>query len=417
MRRVLAAVLLVALVAFHASNVLAMWGRAYHRTWGADFASYYYAVQVAEQGGDPYDTKQLGEAARQDHTRRSVYPFFYPPPFLLTMAWTSSLKLYPAYLAWFWFDEAFAILCGVLLWRWWARLGPAVPWLAAVAVATLSSIPDNHAMGQVNLPVLAVVLGGLWAAERDRPAVGGALLGLACMMKMSPALFVAWWLLERRWREVAWACGTAVALTVLSLAIAGPSVQADFYLRVLPSFGSGNYNGLTVPISLFGNYSLPGLYFRMFGGHGHVLSGTVRALSTGTALLLLGGLGWLFRDTPDDELSVAGQVGAVCVAMLLLPVYTYEHHVVWGLPAVVALGAAVFAGALPRWTAALIVPAWAGWAWDLPHLNGAYSALVKRAPALAEGVHDVKMLSLLVLLGSCVVLARRGGLRMEREVR
>ena len=54
---------------------------------GRDFASYYYAAQVALEGGDPYDTPALSAAAVADHTRRSVHPFFYPPPFLFSVAW------------------------------------------------------------------------------------------------------------------------------------------------------------------------------------------------------------------------------------------------------------------------------------------------------------------------------------------
>ena len=64
---------------------------------GRDFASYYYAAQVAREGGNPYDTDALESAASAQHTRKKVHPFFYPPPFVGLMAWAPSLSLHDAY--------------------------------------------------------------------------------------------------------------------------------------------------------------------------------------------------------------------------------------------------------------------------------------------------------------------------------
>jgi len=406
MRRASIVLFVVTLVAFHAVMVSTMWTRAKATPGAADFASFYYAEQVAAAGENPYDTARLDAAAQQQGTRPHVYPFFYPPPFLLTTAWTFPLALHPAYLAWFWLDELVAVLCGLVLWRWWRQLGPSVGWFAAVAVATTASIPDNHYMGQMNLLVLLIALGGLWAEERDRHALGGLLVGLAAMLKMSPALFVGWWLLRRRWRAAAWACGTAVVLDLLALPLAGPAVQADFYLRVLPSFGSGDYNNLRVWIAVFENYSLPAYYARLFPGDtgGVGLSGPAHLLSVLTALGLVVGLGALFWRASEDRWARAGQAGAVCIATLLLPVFTFEHHLVWGLPAVVVLGAALARGILPARAALAVAPAWVGWAWSFPQLFIA----AQGSPAVANLLHDVKTWSLLVLFAACAYLGAHG---------
>ena len=74
--------------AWHVLAVLSpAWVSAAREDRGRDFASYYYAVQVAAHGADPYDKRALSDAAREDGTRRGVHPFLYAPPFLLTMAW------------------------------------------------------------------------------------------------------------------------------------------------------------------------------------------------------------------------------------------------------------------------------------------------------------------------------------------
>ena len=64
---------------------------------GRDYATYHYAVQEVWQGGDPYVTAALDQRARAEGTRATVFPYFYPPPFLLTMAWATPLSLADGY--------------------------------------------------------------------------------------------------------------------------------------------------------------------------------------------------------------------------------------------------------------------------------------------------------------------------------
>ena len=80
--------LVVAAVVWHVLSVLTpAWVRTFDTTHGRDFASYYYAVKVASEGGDPYDKALLRQAARADGTRKAVHPYLYAPPFLLIMTW------------------------------------------------------------------------------------------------------------------------------------------------------------------------------------------------------------------------------------------------------------------------------------------------------------------------------------------
>ena len=91
---------------FHFLAVLTpAWIQASKERHGRDFASYHYAVAVGFDGGDPYDVAALGHESRQDGTRKAVFPYFYPPTFLLFMGWTKPLSLKTAYQIWFWLDE------------------------------------------------------------------------------------------------------------------------------------------------------------------------------------------------------------------------------------------------------------------------------------------------------------------------
>jgi len=346
--RALLVFVLAAALTWHLLAVFAgAWVKASKERHARDFASYYYAVQVAADGRDPYDRRELAATSREDRTRRSVYPFFYPPPFLLGLVWALPLELTTAYRVWFWFDELCLLATALALWRWWRPLGKGVGVLLAVAVATQTAIPNNHLMGQANLPVMCLVVLGLWQEERGRPVLGGGLVGAACLAKMSPALFVAWWVLRGRWRAVAASIGVAAGFAVASLAVVAPAHQLRFYLEVLPGFGTGSYNELSVPIDLFGNHSIPNLYHLAFPGTG-ALSPTAGALSVLTALALVGGVAWALRREPTDSTARAAQISAVAVVMLLVPVYTYEHHLVWVLPAVVVTAHALVHGRLRR---------------------------------------------------------------------
>ncbi len=368
---------------------------------GRDFASYYYAARVADEGGDPYDKVALGEAARLDGTRATVHPFFYPPPFLLLVSWTTNWPLHQAYQLWFWIDEAALIVVAWALVVWSSRLGPAAPVAVLVIIAALSAIPNNHVMGQANLIPLAAAMLGVVAVQRDRPLLGGSLVGLACMLKMSPALIVLWWMLHRRWTPVVASVVAGIVLSVAATAVLTPAAQLHFYATVLPAFGSGDYNGLTVPIGMFGNHSLPNLLHQAFPAE-EGLSATARM---GSGLLVIGAIGGLastFVSRGRDALSEAGQVGATCVAMLLLPVYTYEHHLVWTLPSMVAAVAGIASGRLGAPWALAVGGAIAVLGYDLASLKNAAEETWQISGALQE----IKTAGIVVIGAANVSLGR-----------
>lgn len=401
--------LLVVAAIWHGVAVWNHYGVAQRDKTGRDFASYYYALKVAEDGGDPYDKRQLGQASRADETRGAVHPFFYPPPFLLTVTWAGPMDLSSAYRSWFWLDELFALLTVAALARWWRSFGEVGLAATVGTAALLTAIPNNHLMGQVNFPVLLAVIGGLWAAERGKPILAGALVGAACMMKMSPALFVVWWLLHRQWRPAFAACGWAVVYSLVTLPLLGLSQQVAFYAHVLPEFSSGSYNGLGVGIDLFGNHSIPNLYDGWFpNGQGPhlVLSSTARTLSSATLFGLSAFTFWALRGRPSDELAKAGHVGAIAAVMLLVPVITYEHHLIWLIPTAVAAIVGLYRGRLGTAWALPVAVALLAWCYDLVPLKAASLSLTDTAPWLAAALRESKMFAIVVMYAANLSLAR-----------
>ena len=291
----------VAAMAWHAVGVGHAWRQAARDHTGKDFASYYYAVKATKAGANPNNRSELRAAVSEDGARAGVHPFFYPPPFLAATSWLGSYTLVEGYRLWFWLDELCALMSLLVLTLWWRPLGPAVPAVLAATLALMPAVPNNHLMGQANFFVLFLVVTALWDSEVGQHRRAGVLMGFACMLKMSPALFVAWWVLRGKTRSVLPSVGTALAVSAVSLFWVDASVQADFYTRVLPTFGNGGYNGLGVGIDLFGNHSIPNLLDEAFPSSGRVLSDKAVTGSRVAALGLVAWTGLVLRRSPIDR--------------------------------------------------------------------------------------------------------------------
>lgn len=403
--------LLTAAVVWHLlSVVVGAWPRATEADSARDFASYFYAYQIAADGGDPYATELLSEAARDDGTRAGVHPFLYAPPFVLGMAWTATSDLQTAYHLWFWLDELFAVGAVLALWRWWRPISadPLTPLL--LLFAAMTAVPNNHLMGQANFPGLFLTILGAWAVDRERPGLGGFLVGTAAMLKMSPALFLVWFALRGQWRAVAAMIAAAVTWSVVALLLVGPAVQLRFYTEILPTFSSGYYNGLAVPIGLFGNHSWPDVLNQWFPARGHVLSMPARFGAFLGAVLPLSAAFLLFprssRPEAADPLVRAAQFAYFGVLLLLIPVYTYEHHLVFALPAALVVVEATRAGRLPRGMVALAAFSVAALLVDLQLLKRTWESLSPAFSGPGIALREAKFLGLVGLLVTCGFVGR-----------
>jgi hypothetical protein len=199
------------------------------------------------------------------------------------------------------------------------------------------------------------------------------------------------------------AVATGAVLSLLSLPFAGPAVQWGFFAEVLPTFSSGSYNGLGVPIGLFGNHSLPNVLDAIRPGVGGTLSPAAlwAASLLGTSLLAL--LVWAFwpRDgEASDPFRRAAQASAYGVLLLLLPVYTYEHHLVFAIPAMVLSILAVLQGRLgPRWAVPVGI-AVAVLLYDLQILKGIAQAMPPALVAVGALLREAKFGALVLLLAT-----------------
>ena len=378
-------VLLALLAAFYVTqSLLPAWRIVQHDRSAFDYATFHYAVQEALDDGDPYDTAALTLRGQLEETRRFVHPYLYPPAFLPFMVWSAPLSLHTGYVTWFWVNQ-FTLICLALAFRRWLD----APWLLlAFLFASFSPIYDNAAYGQVNLPALLFVVFGLWRNS-------GAVLALAVMFKMSPALYLVDWGVRGKWRAVAMCVGFAVGYGVLSLAVVQWDAQWTFFREVLPSLSTGVYNGLIVPIAFPINHSLPDLFNQLWPGPTlNTLDPKARAGSTLLIALAIAGLVWLSRRTGSgNPSSEACMAGAWTALITLLPIYTWEHHLVFLLLPLTAAGTAAVRGHLRRPEVALLVVGYLCVAWPIEFLAVARESV----PGAAWWIQESKFIGTLLI--------------------
>jgi alpha-1,2-mannosyltransferase len=259
--------------------------------------------------GDLYDFRYQG----------SVYGFTYPPfaALVLTplaaMSWPVAVLLGVA---------VNAVAVAVLL-RWWLvpvlrRNGWPV-WtpcaFAFLAVLVFEPARDTFSFGQVNLVLLVLVSADL-RALRSGSRWAGVGVGVATAIKLTPAVFIGYLIVARRYRAAAVAAGTTAAACVAA-ALAAPDASREFWTDAVWDTGRvGN-------LAYVSNQSLRGVVARLD------LSAVWWAAAVVAVLA-----GWFLLVRRADV--VAGFAATGVVACLISPV-TWVHHLVWLLPALFLL--------------------------------------------------------------------------------
>lgn len=265
-------------------------------------------------------------------------------------------------------------LSGLSLWgsaRSASRLAGRDPdadgWPALLGVAVTAPLWTGHlGLGQVGLPVLWLTLAGVERAARAgwRGALaGGALIGLAAALKVTPALVSVWLLLRGRWLAAAASGAAFLALCASTAAAFGPAGALELHGRWLREHGSTARAAFSAEgLSLrYANASLAATVGRLVldenaGGSRAPFQVNVARLEPAAAERLLdalqaaalAGLGALAarrwrrgdRRLDGSSGSSAAELGVVLALVAVFTPIAWTHHFVVLLPGAVALAAA-----------------------------------------------------------------------------
>jgi alpha-1,2-mannosyltransferase len=237
----------------------------------------------------------------------------------------------------------------------WLRRGWLAAALVAPAVVFLEPIRANFEFGQINVVLMTLVIAD--CVPRRTPWPRGMLLGLAIALKLTPAVFLLYFLLRRDTRALLTAAASVAVATLVGFVLAWRD-SIEYWTETVSNtdrIGTATLNT---------NQNIAGALARR--GHGE----DVRfAVWTACCFAVLGLTVWAAR-----RLLRAGEpvLALICVAMfgLVVSPVSWSHHWVWVLPAVLATGvtavrrrsaalAAVSAAgvALVVWTPITLMPA------------------------------------------------------------
>ena len=351
--------------------------------WLAAAAALYYAawplfghtpyridIDIYQMGGQAWlDGRPLYRGDVLFHTPIGLnLPFTYPPLAAIVFCPFSWLHMPTASVAITLLTSALLILsttlvlAGLDVWStsavvpgpaWLRRLWLAVV-ISAAASIWLEPITSNFAFGQINVVLMTLVIAD--CVPRRTPWPRGLLLGLGIALKLTPAVFLLYFLLRRDNRAALTALASFAGATLVGFALAWNDSWEYWTHTVLHTDRIGE-TALNTDQNIAGALARLGL-----GEHDRF------PLWVAACLLVLAATVWAMR-----RALRAGEptVALVCVALfgLVVSPVSWSHHWVWVLPAVlvtwilawrrrnVALAVLSATGvALMRWTPIDLLP-------------------------------------------------------------
>lgn len=208
--------------------------------------------------------------------------------------------------------------------RWWLAAG-----VVALAVWWLEPIQANFRFGQVNVILMTLVIADCLPRRTRWPR--GLLVGLAMALKLTPAVFLLYFVLRRDGRAALTAIGSFVVATLLGFAVARRD-SVEYWTTTVH-----DTERIGTP-TLNTNQNAAGALARLGLGHStHFLVWTtvclaVLALTVWAIRRMLPGRAGTGPDSTEP-------VALVCVALfgLVVSPVSWSHHWVWMVPTIVVL--------------------------------------------------------------------------------
>lgn len=201
------------------------------------------------------------------------------------------------------------------LWRGWLAAG-----LVALSMTWLEPIQANFHFGQINVVLMTLVIAD--CVPRRTPWPRGLLLGIAIALKLTPAVFLVYFVLRRDIRAALITLASFAAATGLGFALAWRDSLEYWTSTVAHTDRIGN-------ATLNTNQNAAGALARLgLDPSTHFVMWTV------SCLLVLALTVWAVR-----RVLAAGEstLAVLCVAMfgLVVSPVSWSHHWVWALPTVI----------------------------------------------------------------------------------
>lgn len=314
-RRAAARIGVVAATVLAALGIIVAFGREYGFF---DLKIYHGAVAWWAGGGDLYGYRAPEHGLS----------FTYPPFAALAMLPMALLPVLAA--GWV---NTLASLTVTALCCWWL-VGPAADrfgWprefavaLAVPIVVATEPFRETIGFGQVNILLLGLVLVDLVALRRGARWAGVG-VGLAAAIKLTPGLFVLYFLVTKQWRAALTSTATAIGATLVTWLVAN-TASTQYWTAMLWNTDRVGAEDATP------NQALTGVLARLYEQDGPP---ALVWLTFALLVLTVGMNRAMTAHAEGDELAAFVFVGLTTHA--ISPI-SWSHHLVWIGPALLVLG-------------------------------------------------------------------------------
>ncbi len=281
--------------------------------------------------------------------------YYFPNPPILPLMLYALMILPPVLGAVSWY----AIKVGMTTWsalvlsKMSVGRGKSLPGWAMGLILLLSIRPimSDLQHGNINLLILFLTVACLYAWQRGKDIWAGVFLGLAIATKVTPALFVPYFLYRRSWKTA----GSAIFSTLLFLLVVpslflGPRFNWDCLMKWRENIISPFVEGEVIPSVQEVNQSMAGVLARVLTrskttgehGNGHIEADNrglnlasfdpegVTIVIKGLAIGMVGLLGFFCRTRTDrrNDPRWLGEFSLVVLTMLFVSERSWKHHYV-----------------------------------------------------------------------------------------
>ena len=193
------------------------------------------------------------------------------------------------------------------------------------AAMALDPVYQTLFLGQINLILLALILTDVWHVSRGRDAGFGVGIGVgvAAAIKLTPAIFIVFFLLARRTKAAFIAAGTFIGCGLIGFLVA-PHASTLYWEHL-------SHDTRRVGAPYISNQSPYGTAIRIAEGQGHI---GVWWIAIPLAFAAIGLAAATILARRQDWLGATAVTGAT--GLLVSPI-SWAHHWVWILPALVLL--------------------------------------------------------------------------------
>lgn len=357
----------------------------------------------------------------------------YPNPPIMALFLLPLVKVPPLIgaLGWFYVKVGLTLLAMIWIFHLIEEPDRPFPLLAKVLAVLLSLRPIlgdlNH--GNINLLILFLVVASLYAYRRNRDLTSGVLLGLAIACKVTPALFLPYFLWKRSGRLLA-GCVLGLGLFLWPGLVPGALLGWERNQQLLHSWTDQMIRPFLVEgevTSEHNNQSLPGLVTRLLtespsfstwnyeenrktSEEYHNLLALDPDLAgwlvKGCLLLFAGLVVWSCRTPtqPRKNWRLAVEYSIIVVGMLLFCERTWKHHCVTLLLPFAVLAYYVVACEPGRWLRGYLLGTLAVVALLMAATS---TSLLEKDLAKLMQVYGAYVWAYLLLLAALVVVLRR----------